>query len=106
MAVHHLVHSSEQLRLSATASVPTFVAPTTAVAGAAQEGEELLAETGAPPRVDYEIGRRVDGKQEVREGDDVLDEGRVGAVAAVADRLGRDQPAVDHLKSLVNFGGF
>ena len=54
-------------------------------------------EPGTPPCVDYEVGRRVDGEQEVREGDDVLDEGRVGAVATVADRLGRDQSAVDHL---------
>ena len=77
-----------QLHLSC--SEPSFGPPT-------QEGEELLAEPGAPPCVDYEVGRRVDGKQEVREGDDVLDEGRVGAVATVADRLGRDQSAVDHL---------
>ena len=63
---------------------------------AAQEGEQLLPKAGAPPRVDDEVGRRVDGEEEVRKGGDLLDEGRVGAVAALAHRLGR-KSAVDDL---------
>ena len=63
---------------------------------AAQEGEQLLSKAGAPPRVDDEVGRRVDGEQEVREGGDLLDEGCVCAVATLADRLGRES-AIDHL---------
>ena len=77
LAVDHLVYSSEQLRLSSTASIPTFfpldriaaVAPTATIvtavvpsptvmmAGATQKFEELLAEPGTPPCVDNEICR-------------------------------------------------
>ena len=40
--------------------------------------EELLAETGASPCVEYEYSERIDGEQEVRGGDDVPGEGPVG----------------------------
>ena len=48
-----------------------LVAAATAVTGHPQQCQQLLPETGTPPRVDEEVGRRVDGEQEVRERDDL-----------------------------------
>ena len=46
----------------------------------AQQGVELSAKGGRPPSVDDEVGCRVDGEEEVRERDDLLNERCVGAI--------------------------